>query len=168
MRRRVLKTIVVLTLLSGMVFACSPFISSWNPSAKAKSERASYNISDLGVGQYVMHDFTKESPWKRKVLLIKISESELKVYSLPTREGKFILPEYWFWWGWLLCNNLGPESDDGLHVKKGGVIRCLDQDAPESYDQWQWTIDGGSSNGWVPDIIEFKYEIADDRLYINE
>lgn len=167
MRRKILKMIVVLIGLTGIMFACSPFISSWKPSLKAKSERASYDISDLGVGQYVMHNFTRESPWERKVLLLKISESELKVYSLPTRDNKFILPEYWFWWGWHLCNKLGPESDDGLHLKNGGVIRCLDENAPEGYDQWQWSIDGKSSKNWVPDIIEFKYEIIQDRLYIN-
>ncbi|WP_460051739.1 hypothetical protein [Sessilibacter sp. MAH2] len=167
MLRKALKMIVVLIGLTGIMFVCTSFISSWTSLLKAKSERASYDISDLGVGQYVMHDFTRESPWERKVLIPKVSESELKVYSLPIRDNKFILPKYWFWWGWHLCNKLGPESNDGLHLKDGAVIRCLDENASEGYGQWQRSIDGKFSKSWVPDIIKFKYEIVQGCLYIN-
>lgn len=145
------------------------FVSSLQPSARAKAARSQHDIRELQAGQYRYDIFSRGSAWNEKVLLIRDWDHRLYVYLVPTEDDKVPLPERWWWWGWHKCSDFRPETDKTGFLKKGGVIKCHDEDLPEwGMELWQWSYDGEPKKNWIAKMKAPSIDLKDDYIYINK
>jgi hypothetical protein len=155
-------------LLAGIVLASSPFIFSMKPSAKAKAARSQHNISRLEIGQFILEPFSRDNAWNAMVLIIRDWDGSIYSYMAPTEDGKVVMPDRWWGWGYYNCSNFGPEVGANNKIKQSGVIKCHDKDVPKwRREEWAWSYSGKSQRPWMENMYSPDHEIKGNYLYIN-
>lgn len=168
MKRKFLLAGTIIIIIVGVVFASSPFILSWEPSAKAKAERSQHDISKLERGHFLIEPFDRGSAWDELVLIIKDWDGEIYSYLMPTKDGKVIMPDRWWGWGYDYCENFGPDLGEANAIERSGYIRCHDADVPEWRETvWVWSYSGTAQSSWMDDMYSPGHEINGNYLYIN-
>lgn len=138
------------------------------PSEKAKAERSQHEIKELEPGRYRVDPFGRGGAWNEKVLIIKAWDEKHYVYLLPTKGGKVALPDRWWGWGRYHCSDFRPEVDVKGFIRKGGVIRCHDEETSDwGASLWQWAYDGKPKEEWGVEMYAPPYEVANGVVYIN-
>ncbi|WP_428604126.1 hypothetical protein [Sedimenticola sp.] len=167
MKRKLVITVVIFALV-GLVFFLYMLGASLQPSAQAKSERSQHDISTLKPGQYRIEHFGRPDAWSDEVLLIRDWDKKYYAYLLPTENGKVILPDRWWGWGYYHCADFRPELDELGFIKKDGIIKCHDKETREwGISLWEWTYDGSPKDKWGIDMYSPPIEVNNGTLYIN-
>jgi len=168
MIRKLLLFSTTLIIVVGIAFASSAFIMSWEPSAKAKAARSQHDVSKLKTGQFVMEPFGRGSGGEEMVLIIKDWDGKIYSYLMPTKEGKIVMPDRWWGWGYDYCENFGPDLAKNNRIAKAGHIRCHDIDIPEwRKKEWVWSYNGIAQSSWMDNMYSPGHEIIGNYLYIN-
>ncbi|WP_444930827.1 hypothetical protein ACJJIF_03325 [Microbulbifer sp. SSSA002] len=168
MKKKIILTCTILMLFGGIGLASSPFIYSMKPSAKAKAGRSQHDISRLEAGDFIFEGFDRASAWDESVLIIKDWDGSIYSYMVPIEQGKVIMPDRWWGWGYFHCANFGPEMRVDNKIKKSGYIKCHDTDVSEwQREEWVWSYSGKSQKSWVESMYSPGHEINGNYLYIN-
>lgn len=168
MRKKILLTCTIVMLLTGIALSSLPFIFSMEPSAKAKAERSRHDISKLKAGEFILEPFARDSAWDEIVLIIKDWDGSIYSYIAPTADGKVVMPDEWWGWGYYNCTNFGPEIGTNNKIKRSGFIKCHDSDVPEwRKEEWEWSYSGKSQQYWMDNMYSPDHEIKGSYLYIN-
>jgi len=168
MRKKILLTCTTVMLLAGIAFASSPFFLSMEPSAKAKAARSQHDISGLEAGDYILEPFDREGTWDEMVLIIKDWDGTVYSYLAPSKDGKVVMPDRWWGWGYYNCSDFGPDIQANDKIKRSGFIKCHDADVPEwRNEDWEWSYNGESQRPWMDSMYSPGYEIKGRYLYIN-
>ena len=139
------------------------------PSDKAKSQRSVHNVSTLHKGDYRYEDFERNTPWNEKVLLLKDWDGVLHTYLVPTNKEGVPMPDRYWGWGWYHCKDFRPETEANGKIKRGGTIKCHDQDSDRySMQGWQWSYNGEPKHQWLPDMDAPETETIGKKLYLNQ
>jgi len=152
----------------GVLFTFMPFILSMEPSARAKAARSQHDISKIGLGDFIFEPFARESAWDQMVLIIKDWDGTIYSYLILSKEGKTVMPDRWWGWGYYNCNKFGPEIGGNHKIKQSGFIKCHDKNVPDwRKEDWKWSYDGQSQRSWMGDMYSPGHEVKGRYLYIN-
>ncbi|MDF1645158.1 MAG: hypothetical protein P1U80_13365 [Pseudomonadales bacterium] len=168
MRKKILLTFTIAMFLTGIAFASLPFILSMEPSAKAKAARSKHDISDLQVGDFIFEQFGRENAWDEMVLIIKDWDGSVYSYLAPSKDGKVVMPDRWWGWGYYNCSDFRPEIEADNKIKRSGFIKCHDTGVPKwRKEEWEWSYNGESQRSWMDGMYSPGHEIKGRYLYIN-
>ena len=89
-------------------------------------------------------------------LVLKDYEGALRVYAIPTADGKYMMPDlHWYRWGGL-CADFGPDASEGK-LLAGGVLRCRDSEAADWGLEWTWQYSGENLGSRTDDMYVPKH-----------
>ncbi|MDH5179208.1 MAG: hypothetical protein OEZ39_00525 [Gammaproteobacteria bacterium] len=164
--RAQLTTLVKLFSLLGLIAITIPFIQSLMPTPKAVAELPHIHVGDMTACSYLLHDTRRKGPIGSAWLIIKDRNSAFHVFTLPTDEGKVLLPDLqWFRFAGS-CAQFRPELEQG-RLKPGGVIRCHDPQYTTD-SAWRWTYQGKSLVEGTPDLPKQRFGVEGDYLIIGK
>jgi len=166
MRKKILLTIVMIMILSGIVFACVPFVGALKPPANAGENLPAVDVSKLENGDFIIYDSEADYYFKPRYLIIKGYDSKIRVFEYPTR-GYVRLPDYrWYRWG-PRCQDFGPETVNGK-LKPNGMILCKDKEALDWLsDEMHWDYNGENLGKYTEDMNSTKFKIKGHFLYLH-
>jgi hypothetical protein len=156
-RKRILKITVGLCMLVGLTGMAVPFFASMSPSEKVYAELPRINISDLKIGRYKIVKHPAAATWGRSgigysILVYRLQSSEIKAWSVPSKNGAVLMPDLHWWRPMYPCENFGI-SAAGSNSYNELSIQCNDSDTPEWWaDKWKWSIDGKNYSRQVDDM----------------
>lgn len=165
-KRKVLRCALMAFICVGLLLAFFPFIFALNPNAKAEAARPRLDLDGIELGGFQFFERTSEQYRGERILILKEMSGNLLVFTVPTHEGKVLLPDvHWYRFG-ALCKNFGPENQRGKIIPDG-KIRCLDHAAEEDTER-QWSYDGKNLGGYTDDMLTTKYYVDDHFLVFGE
>jgi len=168
MKKSILLITTTLLVVIGLAFAMSPFILSMNPSEKAKATRVSYDIKTMSAGDYIIAEHLDGENWETHVLIIKDWDGKIRSFILPSKEGKIIMPDGRWGFGYYHCSKFGPEHDDRNKIIKNGTIKCHDAEVLGwRTKEWVWTLTGISTTKYIENMKLANQEIKGNTLYIS-
>lgn len=153
---RTLTAILVGLAVIGILGAAIPFLRSMEPSAKAIAALPRVKITGLNVGSYrsqvSSEKYADTSGWTWKVLLYRKSETTIKAWRIPTRNGAVGMPDLHWWRPFFKCEEFGPTLVNGV-VDESLPIKCHDESASDFWrNEWKWDIDGKNLGTMVDDL----------------
>jgi len=152
----------------GLTFAMVPFIFSLKPSASAGEALPHIDVSELKVGYYTVYDDThlleSRDEAGNAYFILRDSEADFTVYWLPKRGGKYIMPHHYLPWYGQLCDDFGPDADEG-QVVADGYFRCHDQ---KNNTEYHWKMDGTKLGKWTDDLYPVNWALSGRHLVIGK
>ena len=122
----------------GMALGMFPFVQSLQPSARAIAALPRISMPDLAPGDYArMKTNMSFNQLDTEVLFIRRHNGQLYTWTLYTKDGLVVLPEYPFWGlGNDLCRDFGPDP-------QMQTIECKDEGLSEARKRYlRWALDG--------------------------
>ena len=166
-KRSFLTSIVLVLICLGLVVASIPFTQSLMPTSKAGESAFKINISDLELGQFLIHKHPGSTLSGLKYLILRDLDSEIYVYKVRYTEQGIVMPDTSWWYTMAgYCKDFGPEVE-GMIIKPRGVIKCHDHDVLEFWKKnWLWKYSGESLGEYPEDMISPIFHIEGNRLII--
>jgi hypothetical protein len=155
--RRLLSLLLGVLLVVGLGFVSVPFVESLRQPRAAGGDLPRVELSRLAPGTFVWVPPRVEAPYASHTLVIRSADGQVRAFEVPTREGKYALPDLKWEHIGLLCEDFRPDSVDGALVP-GGVIRCHDPGlSEESASRWRWSYEGKGLGQSLPDMQNVEY-----------
>ena len=167
-RRKLLVSLLTVTVVAGLLFVAKPFVWSLNPSANAGATLPHIDISDLEPGEYRYHNSEGRGWLEVSWLIIRNYSGEIYVYAVPRHKGKYFMPDItWFRWGGL-CDEFAPEVVNGK-LKENGVSRCYDEGIGEwASGEWRWSLDGKNLGNYTSDMERTRFAVEGKHLIVGK
>lgn len=150
LRKALLITVAVLCLLGLSVFMIALF-STLSPSGNGKVEGQlpRIDVSNLLPGHYSIYRVPELAyttmNFENQFMVYRKLNGELRVWQVPTDNGKVGMPDLYWWRPFYRCENFGPTMINGL-VDESQPMRCHDQKLPSEAwgERWQWDLNGNA------------------------
>lgn len=165
LKREQLSSLVKLFALLALLALSIPFIQSLLPSRSAGADLPHLYIGDMTGCSYQIVSSGIKSWVGKSWLIIKRQQGQFHLYSLPTDEGKVLLPDH-SWQRYAgRCTNFHPELEYE-QMKRNGVITCHDEnmDGPQ---RWRWDYNGKSLATGTPDLLKQQFKLEGDHLVVG-
>lgn len=150
MNKKLLKFSTIALICVGMFAACSPFISSLNPSDKQINKALHVDVSVLATGETQIYDSEGV-----KIYITKLSEKdEYSVVSIPYINGVYRMPEFDWTRPLLPCSDFG--------IIEVGRLGCKDNASEFWWSYMQWSVTGEylGEKQWghkIPELLKPKF-----------
>ena len=172
LRRKQLVVIVTCLAIIGAIFTAIPFISSMNPTSEISDYARELDISKIRPNSSRLFQIRKskkvEEPtstsWYSGLALFVVRDNSGKfyLYSLPTWEGKVIMP----YKQWGQHDGYCPDLEVRISNKKEAIIQCGSPDYAEFLTkQWYWSINGENLGEDLPDLVKVQFRVSSGVMY---
>ncbi len=165
--RRKLVLIATVSILGvlGIALGLIPLVQSLQPNARAIAALPRVSMPDLAPGDYArVKTSMRFNQMDIEVLFIRRHNGQLDTWTLYTKGGLVVLPEYPFWGlGSDLCRDFGPDS-------QMQTIECKDESLSEARKRYlRWSLDGEviSEAHWLPRMLKAKGTIREGDFVLN-
>ena len=164
---------LLITVCSGLLLLATatavPFVSSLNPSERARAIRDASPqtaIVELQPGEVRTVQLTissvrglRNGGWSpnygERALFIRDYEGTYYSYLLPTWTGQVVMP-YRKWGQWEGdCRDFGPVTKGG-YLQRDATIKCKDPELAGRAEEGEWAISGEGLTDYSPDLIIFR------------
>ena len=145
MRRR-FTLVAGLLATVGFVAVGYVFLRTMAPSERTEASRPSVRIPNLSPGQFAyVSNPLSTNQWSSEYLFVRSSDDTLKVFEVPTTNGRFTMPDRAWWRPGHLCRAFEPDFSSKQ-------FQCLDPLAPAWVrKRFRWSLDGKSL---APELVE--------------
>ncbi len=168
MKRKILTILTLTTALVAGIALTIPFVSSLSPSANAGSTLQHINISQLEAGDYLIEDDLSKGHFRARYLIIRDYKSNYRIFSIPVRDDRFLLPDvrWWRWGG--LCSDFRPEIQKSKIIPEG-VIKCHDQKfLNDPNPEWRWAYDGRNLGNYTENMFSVTHKVEGPYLIVGK
>jgi hypothetical protein len=159
-KKRLLIIVTFIMFAIGMTLLSVPFTSSLGLSEKSDALLERIDLTEIQRGTYT---FAKHPGYEAKlhngyflsVLIYKKHNGDVKVWSIPTKNGNVGMPDVHWWKPVYECRNFGPTMIDGL-ADESNEIKCHDNSSEVGNwpDIWHWDINGKNKINKYSDLQE--------------
>ena len=165
--RRKLVLIATVSILGvlGIALGLIPLVQSLQPNARAIAALPRVSMPDLAPGDYArVKTSMRFNQMDIEVLFIRRHNGQLDTWTLYTKGGLVVLPEYPFWgFGNDLCRDFGPDS-------QMQTIESKDESLSEARKRYlRWSLDGEviSEAHRLPRMLKAKGTIREGDFVLN-
>jgi hypothetical protein len=151
--RNILIVLVSTLAIVGVALAAVPFISSMNPSMKAREEaKILVDISSIPENGVLEVDFRGN-----KVFLIR--KPQITAYWFPYWDGAYRLPDPTWERAIIPCKKIETDAT-GFY--------CTDRDLHESWREIaHWDLEGKAASKWMPNLKTIPFRVQGDAIVFS-
>jgi Rieske Fe-S protein len=152
-KRKILSILVTITIVVGTTLIAVPFISSMNPSIKAK-ERAKISVAISSIPKIGALEIDFHG---NKAFLLR--NTQITAYWFPFWDGAYRLPDPTWERAVVPCAS--------IETNKNGIF-CSDKKLPKSWREIaQWDLGGKSTSKSMPDLKTIPFRVQDKSIVFS-
>lgn len=164
--------IVAMVALSVLGFAALALVlgGSLRPTERANANLERIWVGDVHTGDTKLverRELYSRSPLKESFLVVRGMDDVVNVWSVPTRNGKVLLPDVHWFRPMVECSKFGVMPSRS--VKGLMVLGCASLDRRQDWaSYWEWTFDGVNVSGSFSDMEPVLGYIHEDEFVIGK
>lgn len=162
-RRRLYARVVQILIWVGILCAAIPFWRAIPHRLNASAEVLRTELAGLTPGKFRWVD-SSATRYSHRFLVMREGNGVLHAYEVPYSQGAYALPVNRWWQVGVMCQDFGPDTDNG-QLSAIGLIRCHDAKY-ESEVAWQWTYQGRSEKD-KPDLLTVPFHVDGSWLILE-
>jgi hypothetical protein len=149
--------------LIGIAIATASYFMTSIGEKKSKQIRPTIKLADLKTGSFV----EVELPTAR-VFVLRDFDDQVRVFSVPYRDGAYWLPEFDWSHPAVPCAEFGPDNKNGLLIEDG-AFRCRLPDQGEFFRyEHSWAYSGRNLGYRTADMKIANFEITDESIFLSQ
>jgi len=170
--RKYLVAATITVLIIGAIISSIPFLQSLAPADHLPEHTTELDISDLPPASSKLFQMKSNKKiqnadgsvtWQsgNALLVVKDASSTIYLYSVPTWEGKVMMP--YRYWG--QHEGYCPDLKAVFESEKEPIIKCTSSEWAEFLTkQWKWSLEGKNLGTDLPNMIKVGYRFNGKKL----